>query len=185
MKDEQIIALYQQRDESAVTETAEKHGDLCRKVASSILSDPQDIDECVNDSLLRAWNTIPPEVPRNLAAYMITITRNIALDKYKYNKRIKRGGNQIQVLLDELTDCIHTSEDVEDEVDEKMLTLALEKFLDNLSYNAQTVFVQRYVSMLSISDIAKQYNLSESNVKVTLSRVRKSLRKYLKQEEWL
>lgn len=185
MEDAQIILLFNQRNEAAISVTAEKYGDVCIKTAGRILEAQQDIDECVNDTLMQLWNSIPPQCPSNLAAFLVTITRNIALDRHKYNTRHKRGKGQIYIVLDELSECISSSEDVEDTIDERLLAQSVENFLDNLSYDARTIFVQRYLVMLSVSEIAERYDLSESKVKVTLMRVRKKLRKYLKQEGWL
>ena len=185
MDDEQIIQLYNLRDVKAISETTQKHGAICRKTAGKILSNPQDIEECLNDTLMQVWNSIPPQQPNNLVAFLVTITRNIALNRWKFNERFKRGGGQITFILDELSDCIHTSDDIEETVDKRMLVKSIEQFLDTLSYDARIIFVQRYIAMLSINEIASKYKLSESKVKVTLMRVRKRLRKYLKQEGWL
>ncbi len=185
MEDTQIVILYNQRDESAIAETSKSYGTACKRMAGRILTNAQDIEECVNDAYLQAWNSIPPENPQNLGAYLVTITRNIALNMLKYNNRQKRGGGQITEMLDELYDCIHTPEDIEESVDERLLTQALDNFLYTLTYDSRTVFVQRYIAMLSINEIAEQYNFSESKVKSILMRTRKKLRKYLKQEGWL
>lgn len=185
MDDNQIILLFNLRNEQALAETAKKHGTVCRKTAGKILSSEQDIEECVNDALMQAWNTIPPQRPSNLAAFLVTITRNIALNRWKHEQRFKRGGGQITLVLDELSDCIYSSEDVAETIDKRLLVQSLEAFLDSLTYDARTIFVQRYIAMLSVSEIADRYQLSESKVKVTLMRVRKKLRKYLKQEGWL
>ncbi|MBR4023298.1 MAG: RNA polymerase sigma factor [Ruminococcus sp.] len=185
MEDNQIILLFNQRNEHAITEITEKYGELCRKTASRILETKQDVDECVNDALMQMWNCIPPNHPTNLVAFLITITRNIALDRHKYNTRHKRGKAQINLVLDELSDCIHSSEDVEESIEERLLVQSIERFLDTLSYDARTIFVQRYLVMLSVNEITIKYNLSVSKVKVTLMRVRQKLRKYLKQEGWL
>lgn len=185
MEDNQIILLFNQRNEKAIAETAEKYGEVCRQTAGRILEAGQDIDECVNDALMHAWSSIPPQHPLNLAAFLVTITRNIALDRYKYNARHKRGKGQINLVLEELSDCIQGSDDVEVSIDERLLVQSLEAFLDTLTYDARTIFVQRYLVMLSVSEIAERYNLSKSKVKVTLMRVRNKLRKYLKKEGWL
>lgn len=185
MNDEQIITLFQNRNEEALVETEKKYGTACRKSAGKILSSQQDVEECVNDALMQAWNAIPPQHPPNLAAFLITLTRNIALNHWKHEHRIKRGGGQITLVLDELSDCIHTSEDIEETTDKRALVQSMEAFLDALNYDARTVFVQRYIAMLSIHEIAEKYQLSESKVKVTLMRVRKKLRKHLKQEGWI
>lgn len=185
MDDNQIIMLFHLRNEEALSETAKKHGTVCRKTAGKILSSQQDIEECVNDALMQAWNSIPPQRPSNLAAFLVTITRNIALNRWKCEQRFKRGGGQITLVLDELSNCIHSSEDVEETIDKRLLVQSMEAFLDSLPYDARTIFVQRYIAMLSVSEIAEQYHMSESKVKVTLMRVRKRLRKHLKQEGWI
>lgn len=185
MEDGQIILLFNQRNEKAIAETSEKYGEVCRKTAGRILEASQDIDECVNDALMNAWSSIPPQCPSNLAAFLVTITRNIALDRHKYNTRHKRGSGQIDLVLEELSECIQGNDNVESSIDERLLVQSIEVFLDTLSYDARTVFVQRYFVMLSVNEIAEKYHLSESKVKMTLMRVRKRLRKYLKQEGWL
>ncbi len=185
MEDNQIILLFNQRNEQALAETAEKYGEVCRKTAGRILDTGQDIEECVNDALMQAWNSIPPHRPLNLIAFLVTITRNIALDRHKYNARHKRGKGQIDLVLDELSECIKSSDDIEKTIDERLLVQSIESFLDTLSREARTIFVQRYLAMLSVSEIAQRYNLSESKVKVTLMRVRNKLCKHLKKEGWL
>lgn len=184
MNDEQIIQLYQQRNENAIAETSKEHGMLCRRIAGYILSSSQDIDECVNDVYFRVWNSIPPDNPLSFSAYLTAITRNIALDKWRRNNRHKRGG-KVGQLLDELSDCIHSSEDIDEIIDEKLLTQTLDVFLAKLSCDAHAIFVQRYIVMLSIDEIASRYDFSQSKVKSSLMRTRRKLRKYLKQEGWL
>ncbi|MBE6852276.1 MAG: hypothetical protein E7505_02200 [Ruminococcus sp.] len=106
MDDEQIIELFYLRREEAIAETERKHGTVCRMTAGKILDSHQDIEECVNDALMQAWNSIPPHCPSNFAAFLVTLTRNIALNRWKHEQRIKRGGGQISLVLDELTDCV-------------------------------------------------------------------------------
>ena len=162
MEDNQIILLFNQRKEEAIAETAEKYGDVCRKTAGRILEIRHDIDECVNDALMHAWNSVPPQKPLNLAAFLVTITRNIALDRHKYNARHKRSGGQTDLVLEELSECLQGSDDVEISIDERLLVQSLEPFLDTLSYYARTIFVQRYFVLLSVKEIAEKYQLSES-----------------------
>lgn len=185
MDDKEIIALFNLRSEQALAETEKTHGAVCRKTAEKILGSKQDIEECVNDAFLKAWNSIPPLEPLDLGAFLVKTTRNTAINRWKSERRFKRGGGQITLVLEELSDCIHSSEDVEETIDKRLLVQSVEAFLDSLSYDARTVFVQRYIAMLSVNEIAERYNMSESKVKVTLMRVRKKLRKYLKQEGWL
>lgn len=185
MNDEQIIQLYQQRNENAIAETSKIYDALCRRTAGNILSSSQDIDECVSDVYFKAWNSIPPDNPLSFSAYLTAITRNIALDKWRHNNRCKRGGGKVEQLLSELSDCVHSSEDIDEIIDEKLLTQTLDVFLEQLSYDSRTIFVQRYIVMLSIDEIAEQYDYSQSKVKSSLMRTRRKLHKYLKQEGWL
>jgi len=185
MDDEQIIQLYNLRNAQALTETTKKYGAVCYQTANKILNDTQDTEECVNDALMKVWNTIPPQHPENLAAFLVTITRNLAFNKWKHNERIKRGGGQITLMLDELSDCVRGYDDVEKSVDVRVLVKSIELFLDTLSYDARTIFVQRYIAMRSINEIANEYEISVSKVKMSLLRTRKQLRKKLKKEGWL
>ncbi len=185
MTDEQIILLYQQRNENAIAETSKKHGAVCRKIAGNILDNEQDIDECVSDVLFRVWNSIPPENPSNLAAFLTIVTRNAALDKWRRNNRRKRGGGQVELLLDELSDCIHTSEELEETIDKQMLVKSVNHFIRALPDDTRKIFVLRYYSLMSIKEIAYRNECSESKIKSILMRTRKKLRKYLKQEEWI
>ncbi len=99
MDDKEIILLFNLRNEQALAETAKKHGTVCRMTAGKILSSEQDIEECVNDALMQVWKNIPPDRPSNLAAFLVTITRNIALNRWKHEQRFKRGGGQITLVL--------------------------------------------------------------------------------------
>ena len=106
MDDNTIIQHYWDRDERALTETAEKYGTYCCSIAENILSDREDAKECVNDTYLRAWNTIPPQRPKVLPAFIGRIVRNIAFDLYRKMNASKRGGGQVPLVLDELEECI-------------------------------------------------------------------------------
>ncbi len=185
MNDAQIILMYETRDEQAIAETKTKYGHMCREVAERILHNKQDSDECVNDAMLRLWNTIPPQKPRNLAAYVTTIVQNLAYDRRKYHMRLKRSSEQLPLILDELSDCIPSEENVEAHVDQCLLNELLVRFLDALSVEQRTIFVQRYMAYASIHEIALMYRISESKVKISLYRTRKRLKRLLEQEGWL
>ena len=182
MEDTGIIRLYEIRNEQAISETQSKYAALCGKIAQRILGDPLDAEECVSDVLMQTWNSIPPAHPDNLPAFLTVLTRNAALTRYRDDSRQKRGGGQVLLLLDELADCVAGSDSVEDAVDGRILKDALSRFLDGLSADARTIFVRRYISMLPVNEIAAEYGLSESKVKVTLMRTRKKLREYLRKE---
>lgn len=181
-EDERIIALYEQRDEQAIAATEHKYSALCRSIAWRILDDAQDVEECLNDTWLRLWNAIPPAHPSSLAAYVSTVIRRLCFDRYEAAHAQKRGGGEITLAIEELNECIASSEDVAAIPEQKEITAALNRFLETLSYDARTIFMQRYGELCPIREIAEQYRISENKVKVTLFRVRKRLQKYLRKE---
>jgi len=185
MSESELIALYEARNEQAIAITKKQFGGLCNQIANKILRNSMDAEECVNDALLQTWNAIPPEKPANFTAYISAVTRNAALSKYRNNTREKRGGGEMPLILDELSECIHDNENVESEFDRRALRESISAFLDGLSADARTIFVRRYFSMYEIKEIATEYGITESKVKVTLMRTRKKLHTYLKKEGYL
>lgn len=179
MNDQQIIELFMERSESAIAQTENKYGKYCYCIAYNILRNEQDSEECVNDTYLRAWNAIPPQNPNNLAAFLGKITRNLALDKYKYNNSEKRGNGRPALALDELDECLPAENDIEKTVSDKELIAALNSFLAGLPREKRQVFVRRYWYLSSIREIAADFGMSESKTKVMLLRTRKALKSYL------
>lgn len=182
MDDNQIIALYWNRAESAITETDKKYGSYCLSVADNILSNHEDAKECVNDTWLRAWQTIPPGRPVQLKLFLAKITRNLSFDKWKERYAKKRGGGAFPVVLDELAECISSSCDVEKELEVLELAGSINQFLHTLPKRECHIFLRRYFYAESVEDIAKRYDLKKSNVLVILSRTRKKLRVHLDKE---
>lgn len=184
MEDRDIIALYFKRDENAIAETDRQYGKYCRTVAERILYSATDAEECVNDTYLDAWNTMPTERPTYLGAFLSKITRRRSIDRYRHDHREKRGG--IENLTDELTDCIPDGGSTPfEELERGRLREAINSFLESLPQEKRVMFVQRYFYATPISRIAESLRLSDSNVKVTLHRVRESLRRYLEEEDLL
>lgn len=181
MDDKQIIRLFFERSEQAITELSQKYGDLCMKIARSILNDPQDAEECVNDAWLGAWNSIPPQSPDPLRAYICRIVRNHALKKYRANTALKRG-NQFEVSLSELEDCIPDNS-LDEQLSAGELSAQINAFLAGLSRDDRVMFVKRYWFAETVSEIADGFGITESNASVRLSRIRRRLRKYLKSKE--
>lgn len=99
MEDSRIISLFFERSEQAIRELDCKYGGAVRKTAANILDDRQDVEECVNDTYLKVWNSIPPHAPNPLAAYVCRISRNLAINRYHANHAGKRGTNYILVCL--------------------------------------------------------------------------------------
>lgn len=182
MDDRQIIALYNERSEAALSETAKKYGRYCRTVAYNILRNEEDSEECVNDTWMRAWESIPPRCPERLAAFLGKITRNLALNRYKHNNREKRGGGQMLLALEELTECIPGANATEEAVEEALLVDALNRFLEEQPAEKRNVFLRRYWYLSSVKEIAEDYGLTESNVKMTLLRMRSKLKQTLEKE---
>lgn len=182
MDDSQIIALYWNRSEDAIAQTQRKYGKLCYKIAYQILGSPQDSEECVNDTFLRAWNVIPPKRPQKLSAFLCKITRNQALKRYESNTAEKRGGGEVTLALEELAGCIPDPGSVSATTEQRELTRQLNGFLSTLTGEARVIFLRRYWGMEPVRDIARALRISESKVKVTLHRTRKKLKVYLEQE---
>ena len=184
MQDSEIINLYFDRDENAIKETDAKYGAYCNKIAFNILSDTHDAEECVNDSYFGTWNAIPPAKPNPLLAFVCKIVRNISLKRYEQNTAAKRN-SYYDVTMEELEDCIASSMTIEDEIAEQELTKIIESFLDSLSQENRVIFLRRYWFSDTYADIAKKVGLTEKNVSVRLTRLRKELREYLLEREVL
>ena len=181
MEDSQIVQLYWDRNQNAINETAIKYGKYCTTIAKNILVSHEDAEECVNDTYMNAWNSIPPERPKVLRAFLGKITRNLAFNKYKHEHAGKRGGGEMSVVLDELAECISGRDSVEDEVVSKELAKEIENFLASLSETKRRIFVCRYWYADSVAKIAKQYGMKENAVSMMLSRLRKGLQTYLEE----
>ncbi len=182
MEDKQIIDLYFARSEDAIRHTHKKYGPYCRQIAYNILYDRFDSEECVNDTYLKTWNAIPPRRPNHFKLFLGKITRNLALDRFDWNHAAKRGGGELEISLEELRDCIPSSTDVAQTVENKVLLRALDAFLASLPPEARKIFLRRYWYMSSVKEIASFYGISESNVKMRLMRTRNALKAYLEQE---
>ena len=181
MKDEAIIELYWARSEAAIEETERAYGAYCRAVALGILRDRADAEECVNDVWLKAWNSIPPERPRSLKAFLARITRQLSINRLERDLAQKRGGGQYALVLDELAECIPDGSDG-DLADLTALRDALNRFLRALPEEPRRVFLRRYWHTQSVAEIARDCGMSESKVKSMLLRTRNRLRTALAEE---
>ncbi len=178
MEDSQIIELYWKRSEEAISETTKKYGKLCRHIALNIVGNHSDAEECENDTYVAIWNAIPPNRPNSLSAFLSRIARNIALNRYDYNKAQKRN-HEFDLVLSELEECIAGKSSVEDAYEEGVVATMIDDFLAGLSKEKRVIFVRRYWYSDGVKDIAKRMCISESKVKTTLFRVRKELQDYL------
>ena len=182
MDDQAILDLYFDRSESAISETAAKYGPYCYSIAYNILTNVEDANEAVNDTWLGAWNSIPPHRPSVLSTFLGKITRRVSINKWDERNAKKRGAGEIALALDELVDCVPSSQNVERTIERKELTRAINAFLAQLSETERDIFVCRYWFMSSIKEISANFKISESNAKTSLFRTRKKLYSYLQEE---
>lgn len=182
MTDEKIIELYWERSEIAVEETDRAYGRYFHSVAYGILWDYEDAKEMVNDTYLKAWNTIPPERPNHLKGFLGRITRQLSINRLEQNTAQKRGGGQYSLALDELAECIPDEDSGEDIADLTALRDTMNTFLRSLPPETRKVFIRRYWHTQSIGQIAKDFRMSESKVKSILMRTRNKLKKILTEE---
>ena len=179
MEDSRIIEMFWSRDEKAIECTDKKYGAYCTSIAKNILSNNEDAKECVNDTYLSVWNSIPPKRPETLRIFLGKICRNISFNKYRRDRRDKRGGGETSLILDELSECVSDSDTVEKKIERAHLISEINNFLDRQNEKVRNIFVLRYWYFESIAAISVRFSISESNVYTTLSRTREKLRVHL------
>lgn len=182
MDDQKLIELYWQRSENAIAETAIKYGSYCYKIAYNVLANNEDSEECVNDTYFKVWERIPPARPDRFSAFIGKITRHIAINRFEYLTAEKRGGSQVPLALEELSDCIPDYNTPSKLVENKELVIAINKFLRQLSSESRKIFLQRYWGLSSIKDISVMYKITESKVKMSLMRTRSKFKHFLEKE---
>ena len=180
MEDNKIIELLFARSEKALTEVSRKYGKLCLQVATNILGNHADAEECVNDAYLALWKAIPPQRPQFLLAFLLRIVKNICINRYEYNTASKRNSNYT-VCLEEIAYCIPASTSVEEELEASLTATYIQEFLDTLSSKDRILFVRRYWYFDAFEHLAALTGMREGTVRVRLSRVRDKLRKYLEE----
>lgn len=185
MTDEKIIQLYFSRNEAAIAETSRKYGSYCFKIADKILNDREDAEECLNDTWMQAWNTIPPTRPVHFKLFLARLTRNLSFNRYRSKYTQKRGNGEIASVLDELEECLSGQSDVESSYIAKELQAAINKFVRSLPEKEGNVFIRRYFFSDSIKEISSRYHISENNIRVMLNRTRNKLRDRLEKEGYL
>ena len=185
VEDQQIIELYERRDENAVAQSEQKYALYCRSVAARILENAEDADEALNDTWLAAWNCIPPHKPSCLRTFLGRLTRNISLNMVRKDKALKRGSAEVRVVFEEVEEWLASDQNVEQEISERELAESIDGFLAGLPETERNVFVRRYYYMQSVSEISEYHGFSESKVKSMLFRIRKKLYNKLKKENFL
>ena len=182
MEDTEILDMFLARSEEAVKETQKKYADYCYSIAYGILRNKEDAEECVNDTILRAWESIPPNRPENLRTYLGRISRNLSIDRLKAAFSLKRGAGIESLDFSELEDTLFQSEKVWEKLDEEVLTQIINSFLSEQKKLYRIVFVQKYWYLLGIREIADKNGLSESKTASILYRMRNKLKKRLEKE---
>ena len=171
--DLRIIDLYFARDEQAITETDRHYGGFCMRISLGILDDRREAEECVNDTWLKAWNSIPPTRPRSLRAFLAKIVRNLSLQRLEYNKAARRN-RDFEIALEELGDCIPMRDE-----EAGQLPDLLNSFLDTLPESEWQLFCGRYWHGHAVKELARAHGLTPKAVTMRLSRTREKLRTYL------
>lgn len=182
MKDEQIVALYWDRNEDAIRETSRKYGAYLAKIAYNILSDLEDSKECVNDTYLKAWNSMPTHKPGVLSSYLGKIARQGSIDMLRKKHTLKRYASEYTLSLSELGDSFPDGGDTEREMDAALLDEAINTFLRALPEDARNTFIGRYYFFDSLKDVAGYCGMSEAKAKSMLYRTRQKLKAYLVKE---
>ena len=179
MKDAEIVELYWQRDENAIRQTAEKYEAYLSKIAYNIVSDAEDSRECVNDTYLAAWNSMPEQRPNVLSTYLGKLARQISIDRLRRKTSRKRSASEYALSLSELEDCFADRSTPETALDARLLDAAINAFVRALPEDARRVFIGRYYFFDPVKTVASYCGISEANVKTTLYRTRQKLKKYL------
>jgi len=183
MEDYKIVDLYWERNETAIKETDDKYGKMLQSLSFQLLSSREDAEECVNDTYLDAWNSMPEARPVYLGAFLSKITRRISIDRWRTKHREKRGG--IANAMEELTECIPDTMTLEKEYENGRLADALNRFLHSQPTERRVIFIRRYFQTQSIAEIASDLGLTQSKVKVTVHRMREALKKELEEQDLL
>ena len=181
MEDHLIVGLYWKRDESAITESQRKYGGFCHRIAESILVVREDAEECVSDTWVRAWNSMPPQKPDSLRAFLGRIVRNLSISRYRAEHAKKRYAG-MELLLSELGECVPVAGSVEEAVDASELSRYLSDWLRTLPELERRIFVCRYWNGETVRELARWSYMSSSAVQRTLTRLRNQLRAHLERE---
>lgn len=182
MEDEKIVQLIWDRNENGINELSEKYDRYCFCISERIVHDEEDAKECVNDTWLRTWNTIPPSRPSVLSTFLAKIVRNLSLNRYRDMHALKRGGNSVNIAIEELNECITDGKTVEKDMEYKLLTESIEDFLWKQTKRNRIFFLKRYFYVMDIKEIAEELDIKEGTVKSILSRMRKELAVWLEKE---
>lgn len=182
MEDEEIIQLLWDREERGLESLSGKYGKYCFSVSCRIVNNEEDAKECVNDTWFSAWNSIPPQKPSNLGGYLAKLVRNISINCYNKKHAAKRGGGNMDLALEELSECVAVRNKAEERLELEFLANIIAEFLNSQDKIKRWIFMQRYFFMADTSEISGKLGIKEGTVKSTLCRMRKQLKKRLEKE---
>jgi RNA polymerase sigma-70 factor (ECF subfamily) len=177
--DEEIVDMYWQRDPDAIRETDQKYGRLLQSTAFNILADLEDSEECQNDAYLKIWNAIPSARPTEFYAFIVQITRRIAIDRYREKSRKKRVPSQLTLSIEELKNSLSSSMSVEEEYDAKILGELITEYVRGLNARQQYIFVDRYYMAEPVEKIASDLSISLRTAYREIDKIKADLKKYL------
>ncbi|MCL2122427.1 MAG: RNA polymerase sigma factor [Clostridiales bacterium] len=182
MQDYQIVDLYWERDERAIKESEANYGKYCRSISINLLNNQEDAEECVNDTWLSAWNSIPPNRPTALSAFFGRIVRNLSISRFRANRAGKRYDG-ITVMLSELDDCVPSTVSVSETMENGQITQVIESWLNLQSKDDRALFIRRYWHGEAVVSLAKESNVTQNQMAQRMLRLRQSLKKALEKEE--
>ena len=186
MNEEEIVELLWNREESGVRQLENKYEKYCMTIVMRIVNNIEDARECLNDTWLRVWNSIPPHRPENLSGYVAKISRNLALNRWQKNRAAKRGGDVMKMAIEEIQECVPGKDTPEQAVLVKEIKETIEKYLKTKDAGKRTIFLQRYFYMMELGEISDCMGIKETTIRSILSRMRKELKEYLAEEGiWL
>ncbi|MBR4960669.1 MAG: sigma-70 family RNA polymerase sigma factor [Clostridia bacterium] len=185
MQDEQIVELYWQRDEKAIPATQEKYEPYLMKIAVNILANREDGEESVNDTYLAAWNSMPPQKPSVLSAYLGKLARRISISLYRKKNSIKRQGSEYALSLSDLDEITSRKDSPEAEMEAALLGEIIDRFLRTLPEMERNTFIGRYYYMDPLKEVAAYCGLSEAGAKSMLYRTRQKLKEALAKEGFI
>ena len=183
MEDFKIVDLYWERSERAISETRTKYERMLSGISYSLLRSYEDAEECVNDTYLSAWNSMPSDRPIYLGAYLSKIIRALSIDKFRSKHSKRRGG--FEELCEELDECIPDPSSIQAQYENGQLARAINRFIAELPEEKRVIFIRRYFYSDSVEQIAKRMGFTSSKVKTSLFRMREELRQILEKEDML
>lgn len=178
MDDQSIVELYLQRDENAIKESRNKYEAYCYRIAMNILSVAEDVEECINDTWISVWNRIPPVIPKSLKAFLGKLVRDISLSRYRAVHAKKRY-NGMELILDELAECIPSGQDIQESLEQKELSGTVNGWLDSLPQEDRVLFVKRYYYGETVKQLSEMQSCTENQMAQKMMKLRNKLKAHL------